>query len=38
MHWVWDTVLLQTINRNPAAFAAELESRITLQDKADGVL
>jgi hypothetical protein len=32
---VWDRGLLQHINRNPAAFAAELESRITPQDKAE---
>ena len=35
LHWVWDTGLLQHINRNPAAFAAELESRITPQDQAE---
>ena len=33
LHWVWDTGLLQHINRNPAAFAAELASRITPEDK-----
>jgi len=33
-HWVWDTGLLQHIDRNPGAFAAELESQITPQDKA----
>lgn len=32
---MWDTGLLQHIDRNPAAFAAELESRITPQDKAE---
>ncbi len=35
LHWVWDTGLIQHINRNPAAFAAELERRITLQDKGE---
>lgn len=35
LHWVWDTGLLQRINRNPAALAAELESRITPQDQAE---
>lgn len=35
LHWVWDTGLLQHINRNPAAFAAKLESRITPQDQAE---
>ena len=35
LHWVWDTGLLQHITRNPAAFAAELESRITPRDQAE---
>jgi len=35
LHWIWDTGLLEHINRNPAAFAAELESRITPQDLAE---
>jgi hypothetical protein len=35
LHWVWDTGLLHHVNRNPAAFAAELESRITPQDRAE---
>jgi hypothetical protein len=35
LHWVWDTGLLQHINRNPAALAVELESRITPQDQAE---
>jgi len=35
LHWVWDTGLLQHITRNPAALAAELESRITPQDQAE---
>jgi hypothetical protein len=38
LHWVWDTGLLQHINRNPAALAAELEGRITSEDQVDGVL
>ena len=33
--WVWDTGLLQHINRNPAGFATEPESRFTLQDRAE---
>ena len=32
---MWDTGFLQHINRNPAAFAAELENRITPQDQAE---
>ena len=35
LHWVWDTGLLQHTNRNPAAFAAELENRITPRDQAE---
>jgi len=35
LHWVWDTGLLQHINRNAEAFAEELESRITPQDRAE---
>ena len=38
LHRVWDTGLLQHINRNPAALAEELESRITPQDKAERLL
>ena len=34
-HWVWDTGLLQHINRNLAGFAAEFESRITPQEPAE---
>jgi hypothetical protein len=30
--WVWDTGLLQHINRNPATFAVDLESRKTPQE------
>lgn len=33
LHWIWDTGLLEDINRDPAAFAIELESRITPQDR-----
>jgi hypothetical protein len=33
LHWTWDTWLLERINRNPEALAAELESRITPQDR-----
>jgi len=32
LHWVWDTGLLEHINRNPEALAAELESHITPQE------
>jgi len=32
LDWVWDTGLLEQINRNPEALVAELESRITPQD------
>ena len=35
LHWVWDTGLLEHISRNPEALAAELESRITPQDRAE---
>ncbi|MGO8700339.1 MAG: S1/P1 nuclease [Limisphaerales bacterium] len=35
LHWVWDTGLLQRINRKPAALAMELEGRITLQDQTE---
>jgi S1/P1 Nuclease len=35
LHWVWDTGLLEHINRNPEALAAELESRITPRDRAE---
>jgi len=33
LHWIWDTGLLEHINRNPEALAGELESRITPQDR-----
>jgi hypothetical protein len=31
LHWVWDTGLLEHIDRNPEVLAAELVSRITAQ-------
>ena len=34
LHWIWDTGLLQHINRKEAALAAELEEHITAQDRA----
>jgi len=34
LHWVWDAGLLEHIRRNPRALAAELENRITPQDRA----
>jgi hypothetical protein len=34
LHWIWDTGLLEHINRNPEALAAEMESKITAQDRA----
>ena len=33
LHWVWDAGLLQEINRNAQHLAAELEKRITDQDR-----
>ena len=35
LHWVWDTGLLERVNRNTEALAAELASRITPQDRAE---
>ena len=35
LHWVWDTGLLEHTNRNREALAAELESRITPEDRAE---
>jgi len=32
---VWDTGLLEHISRNPEALAAELDGRITAQDRAE---
>lgn len=33
LHWIWDTGLVEDIDRNPRTFAAELENRITAQDR-----
>lgn len=33
LHWIWDTGLLQGINRSSDALAAELESRITAEER-----
>ncbi|HEY6273763.1 MAG TPA: S1/P1 nuclease [Terriglobales bacterium] len=35
LHWVWDTGLLEDIGRNPEELAAELEAKITPQDRAE---
>jgi hypothetical protein len=35
LHWIWDTGLLEDINRNPEALATELESKITPQERAE---
>lgn len=35
LHWVWDTGLLEHISRNSVELAAELESKITPQERAD---
>ena len=37
LHWIWDTGLLEHISRNPEALAAELEGRITAEDRAQWV-
>jgi hypothetical protein len=37
LHSLWDTGLLQHINRNPSVLAVELEGRITPQDRAEWV-
>jgi hypothetical protein len=37
LHWVWDTGLLQHITRDPEALAAQLEHRITAQERANWV-
>jgi len=37
LHWVWDTGLLERIDRNSQALAAGLERRITDQDRATWV-
>lgn len=33
LHWIWDTGLLEDIDRNPESFAAKLEIRITDEDR-----
>ena len=35
LHWVWDTGLLEHIDRDPEELAAELEAKITPQDRAE---
>lgn len=35
LHWVWDTGLLEHVDRNPQALAAQLESKITPQERTD---
>jgi hypothetical protein len=37
LHWLWDTGLVEPIDRDPKALAAELERRITDQDRATWV-
>jgi hypothetical protein len=37
LHWLWDTGLIERIDRDPHALAAELERRITDQDRATWV-
>jgi len=37
LHWVWDTGLIERIDRDPHALAAELQRRITDQDRATWV-
>jgi hypothetical protein len=37
LYWVRDTGLLEHINRNPEALAAELERHITAEDRAEWV-
>ncbi len=37
LHHVWDIDLLEQINRNAEAFAAQLESRITQQDRGEWI-
>jgi hypothetical protein len=34
LHWIWDTGMLEQINRNPEALAQELERHVTDQDRA----
>ena len=35
LHWVWDTGLLRHINRDPEVLVAQLEHRITAQERAN---
>lgn len=35
LHWIWNTGLLEHINRSPEAPAAELEGHITAKDRAE---
>ena len=35
LHWIWDTGLLEHINRNPQMLAADLEANITPEEKAE---
>jgi S1/P1 Nuclease len=35
LHWVWDTGLLEHVNRNEDELAAEMEQRITPQERAE---
>jgi hypothetical protein len=35
LHWAWDTGLLEHMNREPRALAAELERQITQEDRAE---
>ena len=37
LHWIWGTGLLEHINRNPDAFAVELESHVTAPDRTEWV-
>jgi len=37
LHWIWDTGLLEDISHGPEALAADLESRITPQNRAEWV-
>lgn len=35
LHWIWDTGLLEHINRDPQTLAGDLEANITREEKAD---
>ena len=37
LHWVWDTGLLQHVRGDPEALAAQLERRVTVQERASWV-